>query len=309
MPPKKPKPGSVLKYDPTRTTTLRRKAGQVLAAKLAAIGKDAAAHIARPHTFATDEQRVVAFRNYVKGRVAAGLLDMPNGVPSGDPYFAAYIQDGYLKGAGRAYSQAKGYKPAFTKAQAISQAGVQRGFIKAVISRPVNQERLRALVARTFTDIQGVGETMATRMTRELADGLVRGEGVKDLTARVQAVTGKAKNDAMRIARTEIIRAHAEGQLDGFEAMGVDKLGVMVEWATGPNPCPKCASLAGTVSSIQDARGVIPFHPQCRCCWLPIGEDWNLGITKKNKGKGGGKAKKAKKTKSGKFKGFKVVTV
>jgi hypothetical protein len=37
--------------------------------------------------------------------------------------------------------------------------------------------------------------------------------------------------------------------------------------------CPKCEHLEGNVYSLDEASGIIPVHPQCRCCWLPYIED------------------------------------
>jgi SPP1 gp7 family putative phage head morphogenesis protein len=83
-------------------------------------------------------------------------------------------------------------------------------------------------------------------------------------------------NRARMIARTEIIRAHAEGQLDALEKLGVDKVGVMVEWSTAGDDrvCSLCMSLEGVVLKIKEARGLIPRHISCRCAFSPanVGE-------------------------------------
>lgn len=72
------------------------------------------------------------------------------------------------------------------------------------------------------------------------------------------------------------IRAHAEGQLDSFKTLGVEEVGVAVEWATANDDkvCPKCQSLEGIVLKIDEARGLLPRHPNCRCAFLPanVGE-------------------------------------
>jgi SPP1 gp7 family putative phage head morphogenesis protein len=80
----------------------------------------------------------------------------------------------------------------------------------------------------------------------------------------------------MLVARTEIVRAHAEGQLTAMEDMGVTDLGVAVEWDTAHDDrvCPKCADLQGIVVKTSEAHGLIPRHPNCRCSWIPanVGE-------------------------------------
>lgn len=64
-------------------------------------------------------------------------------------------------------------------------------------------------------------------------------------------------------------RAHSEGQLDAVEGMGMDSVGVEMEWLTSGEPCSACAAMAGNVYSVKDARGKIPAHPGCLCCWVP----------------------------------------
>jgi SPP1 gp7 family putative phage head morphogenesis protein len=37
--------------------------------------------------------------------------------------------------------------------------------------------------------------------------------------------------------------------------------------------CPKCRQLEGNVYTIDEARGIIPVHPNCRCAWNPVVRD------------------------------------
>ncbi len=39
--------------------------------------------------------------------------------------------------------------------------------------------------------------------------------------------------------------------------------------------CPECAALDGVILKIEEAHGVIPMHPGCRCSWTAanVGED------------------------------------
>src|SRR5207302_423925 len=49
------------------------------------------------------------------------------------------------------------------------------------------------------------------------------------------------------------------------------------EWSTSCDNavCPLCQPLEGIVVTGQEARGLIPRHDSCRCCWIPanVGED------------------------------------
>jgi SPP1 gp7 family putative phage head morphogenesis protein len=92
---------------------------------------------------------------------------------------------------------------------------------------------------------------------------------------------------AKTLSRTEIIRSHAEGQLDGLEKLGVAQVGVDVEWSTaGDNHvCPMCKPLDGIVLTLQEARGMIPRHPNCRCSFKPAGFIDRRGIQIREKSK------------------------
>ena len=70
------------------------------------------------------------------------------------------------------------------------------------------------------------------------------------------------------------VRAHNEGQLDSLESLGVDEIGVMVEWSTAMNACKLCQPMEGVVFTIKEARGMLPRHVNCRCAYLPsnVGE-------------------------------------
>ena len=61
-----------------------------------------------------------------------------------------------------------------------------------------------------------------------------------------------------------------------MENMGITELGAAVEWSTAGDDgvCKLCAPLNGIVLTTEEARGLIPRHDGCRCCWTPanVGE-------------------------------------
>jgi hypothetical protein len=65
------------------------------------------------------------------------------------------------------------------------------------------------------------------------------------------------------LARTEIVNAHAVGQLNAFRMLGLEELGVMAEWSTGGDDrvCPDCGALEGEIFTVDEAEGMIPLHP------------------------------------------------
>ena len=69
-----------------------------------------------------------------------------------------------------------------------------------------------------------------------------------------------------------------------MELLGVEEVGIAVEWSTSglgatalgnPSPCKLCEALQGIVMTIREARGLLPRHPRCLCGFIPanVGED------------------------------------
>jgi SPP1 gp7 family putative phage head morphogenesis protein len=133
------------------------------------------------------------------------------------------------------------------------------------------------LAGRVFTELKNVTETLATKLSRRLTDGLVQGQNPRTIAKGMVVDLGMASRQAETIARTEIIRAHAEGAIDHYEELGVTELGVMVEWSTAGDGrvCPLCRALEGIVITTKEAHGMFPRHPNCRCTPVPanVGED------------------------------------
>jgi SPP1 gp7 family putative phage head morphogenesis protein len=160
-------------------------------------------------------------------------------------------------------------------------AGTKEEFLRSAFGRPVAIERVKQLAGRVFhgppgVGLRGVTQEMAERMSQVLTDGFVEGKNPRAIARDLAKAIDVGKKRAEMIARTEVIRAHAEGQLDVMERLGVEEVGVMVEWSTAGDDrvCPMCQPLEGMVMKIREARGTLPRHPLCRCSYIPanVGE-------------------------------------
>lgn len=140
----------------------------------------------------------------------------------------------------------------------------------------------------------------SNRKTREdlreaFQESILAGEGVPEMTKRVNAVFGFAKKHrAERIARSEIIRASNFGAEQAYLQSGVV---AEKEWITSRDErlCPYCEPMSGkrvAVGMIYFQRGDVlhnpdpesiatlkldyedifhpPLHPQCRCTLSPV---------------------------------------
>jgi SPP1 gp7 family putative phage head morphogenesis protein len=152
--------------------------------------------------------------------------------------------------------------------------------IEPFLKGPVSLDKVKLLKARAYEELQGITRSMSKDLGNILADGIVRGESPRKVAATIaKTITSITKKRAVTIARTETIRAHAEGQLHALEQMGVKKLGVDVEFTPTMisfdppvfenRVCPKCRALQGKVFTIEESHGIIPVHPNCRCSWVP----------------------------------------
>ncbi len=289
-----------LRLDPTRTTALRRKFEQLLRGKFNklkqqirellidddAFGLTRNAAQNKRFEFQTTSAQVDAFEGWIKERIDRGVLDGKTRATASQGYWAAFQEDAYNRGAGRAFDDVR--KPALLAGDRESVSdffnGTKSEFLRQSFAHPVRVEKLKVLAGRVFTDLKGITEATSAQLSRQLTDGLARGENphtiAKELTDTIDTISARR---ATVLARTEIIRAHAEAQLDTFEQLGVTELGVMAEWSTAGDErvCPLCQPLEGVVLKVQEARGLIPRHPQCRCAYIPA----NVGEPKDDKTK------------------------
>jgi len=277
-----------LRFDPTRTAMIRRRFTSELRLryrKLAAslrdfiVGKDALAlseHTTlltlaaeREFQFRTDAGKLEAFNDWFKQQLDANIISVGPGGRSDKPWTADFVESSYKKGQLNAYLASK-------EGQLFEQAGVgdlsQEQFLRQAFNAPETVSKVKLLSTRTLEDLKGVNAQMAQRMNRILSQGLIDGSGPEKIARQMTKEIKKlSESRALTIARTEIINAHSEGQLDSFEELGVDELGVQAEWSTAQDDrvCPECEANEGKVFSVDDARGLIPLHPNCRCAWVP----------------------------------------
>ncbi len=299
-------PTNPLKGDPTRTKTLRRKFEsrlrkgfnrlareiQILIVDLDAFGlgeptplfKKLIANVGqREWAFLTDEAKLEEFEKWIQQQTGLHI------VPEDDRFWEDFVEEGYRKGAGRAFQDSKKREIAAQVTAEGQQflAGRKTQFLIGMLGAPETVEKVKLLASRVLSDLKGVTTAMATQLRGILADGLVQGlnpraiarEIADTVFGRQRAQRGARKGilaRATRIARTEIIRAHAEGQLDSLERLGVEEVGVAVEWETANDGrvCPRCNALEGIVIKVEESPGLIPVHPNCRCSFIPanVGE-------------------------------------
>jgi len=278
-----------LRIDPTRTTLLRRqfiadmtrrfkkisKALTELIVDDDAFGLNTKVNLvvfqqveAQAWRFQTNPQKVKSYRKWLKQQIDAEILTPIGG--TGKPWTAPYIESAYQKGAIRAYTDLRAEELSLVDEKTF--IGGKDEFIRQAFGQPIAQKKVELLYTRAFTELEGVTAVMDQQMSRILVDGFIQGRGPAYIARELRNNITKLTNTRAKvIARTEVIRAHAEGQLDSYEMLGVEEVGAMAEWSTAGDDlvCPMCGPLEGVVMTIDEARGLLPRHPNCRCMWIP----------------------------------------
>jgi len=216
--------------------------------------------------FKTKDEKLKSFNRWFADLVNQGILEVDR---TTRPWLAKYVESAYKKGAIRSYLEAHKKELGRT---ADFYAGTREQFLRSAFETPERMSKLKLLGTRAFEELKGISAEMSRQMSRVLADGMAHGKGPYEIARTMSnTITGIERKRAKVLARTEIIHAHAEGQLDGYEEMGVEEVSVDVEWSTAGDDlvCELCDEMEGEVFTIDEARGLIPKHPNCRCAWKP----------------------------------------
>lgn len=162
------------------------------------------------------------------------------------------------------------------------------------------QEKIRS---NALSVAANVSEALKAGLRQALIDGISANETIPQLMRRIEEQLDSpatfplrpvldAEGNVLRvggtrrldretvseiIARTEANRAYNEGNLDALAQGGVER----VQWLLASDACIQCADEAevapgeklGKIMSLDEASGVIPAHPQCRCTWVTVLEE------------------------------------
>jgi len=219
--------------------------------------------------FPDDGDKVDAFLRWLQEAEDDEVLEVFERTNAGDVARRNEWQNVYVR---RAYSKGAKYGNARLREQGLDVDAVDA---QALFNKPIHADALGILHTRNFRELQGITEAMDQQISRTLADGFSQGFNSRKMAREVNDRVDKiGLTRARTLARTETIHAHSESTLNRYEQiMGPDaEVTGRAEWETAGDSrvCPICAGLEGTTRSLDDARGLIPIHPNCRCTWLPV---------------------------------------
>ena len=282
----------ILRSDPTRTTTLRKRFVAEMTRRFVRIERlikaavveqdvfglvsrkrelDVLAAVlpgAKAYEFKTSSQKVESFMGWLNTQVDKELLTTVRieqiGTATNAAWTNVFIKDSYKQGVTRANLELR-------KNKAVSINLSNPEALNVAMHAPYNVDRLGLLYTRTFNDVKGITEHMKQVLSRTLAQGMADGDGPGAIANKLVKSMGISKNRAKTLARTEIVRAHHAANIQEYRNYGVAGVNVKAEWVTaGFGVCPKCSSMEGNTFSLNEIEGMIPLHPNCRCIAIPV---------------------------------------
>lgn len=272
--------------DPTHTTAIRIAFEQEVNKRFAAlrklvrqavISRDVFGIRARTNAlpgqgafdFSSDARKVSAFTSWLNEQASLGILGVSYGTPlksaASSSWENVYIQSAYQRGLAQAANELRG-----------AGVSVSPTWIDSSFFRPINADAVGIIYSRAYGELKDVTTEMSSQMSDVLAIGMSDGIGVMDLADRLSdRVDSIGRTRARTVARTEVISAHASATLNAYREAGIEGVGVRAEWGTAGDDsvCPDCEDMEGQTFTMDEADGMIPLHPNCRCAWLPVVSD------------------------------------
>ena len=215
--------------------------------------------------FTRTDAKVGAFMDWLRDQELAQGLTVRQGArisqAAENAWTATYVESSYVRGLNQAASRLRG-----------AGARVEQRWVDAAFRRPIHADRLGIAYTRTFSELKGITDAMDQQISRVLAEGLGSGAGPLDIARSINNRVDKIGiTRARMLARTEVINAHADATLNTYKEAGLEGVDVVAEWLTAVDACPECVALEEQGPySIEQARGMIPVHPNCRCAWAPL---------------------------------------
>jgi len=292
----------ILRIDPTRTLTLRNTLVSALNKRFRSLkglvnesivtndcfGYSIVANEAvnpGEYAFLTDPEKVQQFMEWFSANITLGVLELSSTQQIGTAVNAfwlnQYLTTSYKKGIQRARIE-------------LTKAGYAVPTSRTVASDfnlPVHQDKVRLIYTRAYKGLKGITDEVDKQVSGVLAQGIAEGKGPREVAREINGrIDSIGKHRATLLARTEIIRAHHHATIQEYKNWGSVGVTILAEWQTAGDSrvCEKCNALArkrtrfgNGVYTLDQALGLIPAHPGCRCVCLPLDITDNMELRRK----------------------------
>lgn len=107
-------------------------------------------------------------------------------------------------------------------------------------------------------------QVLNLRLMKDMEDMVCLGKSPTKIKEALAADFKTAYSNADRLVRTEANHIYNTAAKEGYKAAGVERVEMLVE----DDACDECAALAGEYDI--DRVPILPVHPNCRCCYIPV---------------------------------------
>lgn len=114
-------------------------------------------------------------------------------------------------------------------------------------------------------------DLLQQELNEHLIDCVLTGKKTTELKNRLQERFGVSYNRADSIVRTEMAHIQTQAAKQRYLDSGIKEVEVIADW--DERRCPICAKLHHTIHPIV-GKMPVPAHPRCRCCIVPVVEDY-----------------------------------
>ena len=121
---------------------------------------------------------------------------------------------------------------------------------------------------RLWQDKERLGRNLRVGLTQSM----ILGEGIPQITDRINKGIDTARYNAERVARTETKRVTYCAHDDVYKDTGVDELRYLCANGGDSRTCQYCRADNGKVFKWGE-EPTLPRHPNCRCVYIPVVSD------------------------------------
>lgn len=214
------------------------------------------------YDFPRSQAKIDEFMSWLRSTTMEIITTREATPAGGVPWMNTYVQTAYRRGINQAAAELRG-------------AGVivPGSWVEGAFMRPVHAARLANVYTRDFALLEGVTREMSRQIGEVLAEGMADGRGVRHIARQIEDRVEKiGRTRARVIARTEVIRSHADASIASYREAGMEGVRIRAEFSTSRDNavCPECAALEGRTFTLDEIEGLIPVHPNCRCGIIPV---------------------------------------
>jgi len=177
----------------------------------------------------------------------------------------------------------------------VAQASVE---MRALLGSLDVSEVSRLLTTITGQEVRGISSETQRRLLRNVAKSLENNQSPFGLMKEVRKTLEKVTRQRLIVlVNTTMVKAVNAGKLAAYRANGVKRVGIEPEWlpkmisrdsrhhwsdeamvnvltAGDDDVCEECQDIAESGPyEIDEAGGLIPAHPNCRCAFVPVDDE------------------------------------